>query len=41
LVKVKGSTLREKRIELWTQEQVATLYDGLDPPYSVMVGRHG
>jgi len=37
LVKVKGSTLREKRIELWTQEQVATLYDGLDPPYNVMV----
>ena len=38
LVKVKGSTLREKRIEPWTQEQVTKLYDGLNPPYSVMVG---
>jgi integrase len=37
LVKVKGSTLREKRIEPWTQEQVTKLFDGLAEPYNVMV----
>ena len=37
LVKVKGATLREKRIEPWTQEQVMKLYAGLSQPYSVMV----
>ena len=37
LVKVKGSTLREKRIEPWTQEQVTKLYDGLAEPYNLMV----
>src|ERR1035437_1097198 len=38
LVKVKGSTLREKRIEPWTQKQVTKLYNGLSRPYDVMVG---
>lgn len=37
LVRVKGATLRVKRIEPWTQEQVTMLYDGLDEPYNVMV----
>ena len=37
LVRVKGATLREKRIVPWTPEQVMTLYAGLSQPYSVMV----
>jgi integrase len=37
LVKVKGASLRGKRIEPWTQEQVMTLYASLSQPYSVMV----
>ena len=37
LIRVKGSTMREKRIEPWTQEQVTKLYDGLAEPYNIMV----
>lgn len=37
LVKVKGSSLRQKKVVPYTPEQVMKLYGGLDEPFSVMV----